>query len=72
MNIYCITFGQIHFLRDCWVEIKAWDEPSARRLAFKVLGDKWAFIYPKREFDFTHFPNGRVGRVLEVSSHETD
>ena len=57
MKNFYLTFGQSHahsvsgrtFDKDCVAVIKAQDEGEARKIAFDTLGDKWCFLYDKKE-----------------------
>lgn len=69
MKTFYVTFGQSHPLRDNWVEIKAPTYEIAREEAFRVFGDKFAFI---RETDSVGrmriiFPGGRAGKIIDLS-----
>lgn len=66
VNLYFVTFGQNHPLRDGWVEIMAEDESTARELAYTVLG-RWAMVYNSEKFFFgidKYFPAGRYGQII--------
>ncbi len=65
VRTYCVTFGQLHPLRDNWVEVEAKDREEARRLVLARIGKHWASIYPKSEFNTEMFPGGRVGLTLK-------
>jgi len=68
MKTYCITFGSRHTHRinsvtldcDCWVEITAKNELTARVLIFKHIDAKWASIYNKEKFDGSFYNRGCV------------
>ncbi len=68
MKTYCITFGSIHTHRingvtldcDCWVEITAKNEFTARNLIFELIDAKWSFCYNKEKFDSSFYPRGCV------------
>jgi hypothetical protein len=64
MKTFCVTFGQNHPLKDNWIEVKALNYEEARKLAVDVLGNHFAFIRPKDEFDIECFPGGKVGLTL--------
>ena len=63
--LFMVTFGQVHPLRDNWVEIEASTYERARELVFSTFGVKWSFIYHEENFNARYFPRGKVGRTLE-------
>ena len=68
MQTYCITFGSNHTHRingvtldcDCWVEIIAKNEVTARDKIFALIDAKWAFLYNKEKFDRSFYHRGCV------------
>lgn len=64
-NKFMITFGQIHPLKDCWIEVIADTENEARAKVFECIGKHWAFIYTEAEFEALYFQGGKVGRTIE-------
>lgn len=50
---------------DGWVRILATNEILARRRAFSLFGEHWAFCYPELDFEAHWFPAG------EIESFET-
>ncbi len=62
--IFCVTFGQVHPLRDNWIEVEAENERIARELVFARLGDKWAFMYSRDRFTPQDFPSGKAGWTI--------
>lgn len=73
-NIYCFTFGQSHvhprgghLMRDYWVEVHG-DYGEARQKMIEKYGDKWAFQYPKSDFDDCYYRNG----CYEVLNNSSD
>ena len=71
MDNFYVTFGQQYRYNqhpaaghpDGWFLIIAEDETDARSAAFKLMGDKWAFMYPESEFNKDYFPMGLLRTI---------
>lgn len=57
---FYVTFGQLHPLRDGYVEIWAYTEGAARAAAFEILGQKWGSL-SMVPCDSKSFPEGGYG-----------
>jgi hypothetical protein len=66
---FYVTFGQLHPLRDGYVEIWAYTEAGARTAAFEILGQKWSSL-SMVPCDLKSFPEGVYGRPIVADDHE--
>ncbi len=64
MKKFYITFGQLHPLRDCYIVVMAETKEAARRYAFEVLGNKWAGLYTRENFNPSYCPGAQAGKVI--------
>lgn len=73
MNNFYITFGQQYRYEehpagghpDGWFLIRAENEEVARQAIFNLMDDKWAFIYPEKQFEKSYFPKGCIKTIGE-------
>ena len=61
---FAVTFGQLHPLKDYWIEVEADNEGEARKALFIILGNRWAFIYPMDTFKPEGYLEGKIGRTI--------
>lgn len=71
-QVFAITFGMSHPLRDGFVAVVARDREGAEEFAHATFGDKYSFVRPVDEVkDANFFPAGQFGRTVDASQVPT-
>lgn len=72
MKTFYVTFGQLHPLRDNWIEIQAPTYEIAKAEAIRIFGNNFSYIRESESSGRMRaiFPGGRAGRIIDLSYTE--